>query len=244
MKSQTVPDPGIATTGIVSSTWSRIVAMAAVAALASLTGCANVPNRSADPAPPAPAVVSMDEWMNRGEAAAKEGDHTKARDAWRSAAKDYPTAKQPWLKLSEDYFNAADYGNAVLAAQEALQRDPRDRIANSVLAVSGLRLTAGSLAALREDGTYPVGSRNEAVSVTRSLREALGEPVLVPSPEPANKAKRPAVRPVGRAPGAAATGAAASSPAGTPATVAAMPTPASPPTPPPPVAGNPLNKLK
>ena len=66
---------------------------------------------------PAPAIVSMDEWMARGDAAVQENDHTKARDAWRSAAKDYPTAKQPWLKLSEDYFNAADYGNAAARAE-------------------------------------------------------------------------------------------------------------------------------
>lgn len=195
-----------------------------LASFAALSACTNLPNRSAETAP-APAVVSMEEWMNRGDAAVKENDHNKARDAWRSAAKSYPTAKQPWLKLSEDYFNAADYGNAVLAAQEALQRDPKDRVANSVLAVSGLRLTAGSLAALREDGTYPVGSRDEAVSVTRALREALGEPVLVPPPEPPPARKRAARPPVRPTAAGAATDAA---PAATT----------------PPASGSPLNKLK
>lgn len=243
MKSQTVLNTGNATAGIASSTRRRMVAMVAVVTFTSLTACSSPPNRSADAAPAAPAVVSMDEWMNRGDAAVKEGDHTRARDSWRAAAKDYPTAKQPWLRLSEDYFNAADYGNAVLAAQEALQRDPRDRMANSVLAVSGLRLTAGSLAALREDGTYPVGSRSEAVLVTRSLREALGEPVLVPAPESANKAKRVAARPAGRPPGATATGAAASPVSALPATLAAAPAPLPAPVPAA-TSGNPLNKLK
>ncbi|HEX7640287.1 MAG TPA: hypothetical protein VF457_17980, partial [Burkholderiaceae bacterium] len=149
------------------------------ASLAALAACASVQSPSVAPPQPAPEVVSLDEWMSRGDTALAGGDHVKARDAWRSAARDYPTAKQPWLKLSEDYFNAADYGNAVLAAQEVLQRDPHDNVANSVLAVSGLRLTAGSLAALREDGTYPVGSRDEAVTITHELRAALGEPVLV-----------------------------------------------------------------
>jgi tetratricopeptide (TPR) repeat protein len=174
--------------------------------------------------------------MARGDAGVQEGDHTKARDAWRAAAKDYPTAKQPWLKLSEDYFNAADYGNAVLAAQEALQRDPHDRLANSVLAVSGLRLTAGSLAALRDDGAYAVGSRDEAVAVTHSLREALGEPVLVPTPENASQHRRLAKAP---RPTTGASGVAGATPVAT-----------APPVPPPrtaaatPPAGNPLDKLK
>lgn len=194
-----------------------------------------MPSPSVAPAQPAPAIVSMDEWMARGDAAIHEGDHTKARDAWRAAAKDYPTAKQPWLKLSEDYFNAADYGNAVLAAQEALQRDPHDRLANSVLAVSGLRLTAGSLAALRDDGAYAVGSRDEAVAVTHSLREALGEPVLVPPPEPPPTHRRSAkaMRAATRASSAAEAATAAAPAAPPPRTAAATPP-----------AGNPLDKLK
>jgi hypothetical protein len=62
----------------------------------------------------------------------------------------------------------------VLAGQEVLERDPQDTTANSLLAVSGLRITAGSLKALRKDAEYPVGSREEALAVTRSLRETLG----------------------------------------------------------------------
>ena len=205
-------------------------------ALAAMTACATAPSPSVAPAVPAPAIVSMDEWMARGDAAIQEGDHTKARDAWRAAARDYPTAKQPWLKLSEDYFNASDYGNAVLAAQEALQRDPHDRLANSVLAVSGLRLTAGSLAALRDDGAYAVGSRDEAVAVTHSLREALGEPVLVPPPDtPVHKHVAKAARTAQHASGAAeAVPPVASAPAAAPPRTAAA-------TPP---SGNPLDKLK
>ncbi len=229
MKSCKAPRTGFAVWGVVAPRFLSVLALVA------LTACAGMQSPSVAPAQPAPAIVAMDEWMARGDAAVQEGDHTKARDAWRSAAKDYPTAKQPWLKLSEDYFNAADYGNAVLAAQEALQRDPHDRLANSVLAVSGLRLTAGSLAALRDDGAYAVGSRDEAVAVTHSLREALGEPVLVPTPDNAphrHVAKAP--RAAARASGAAdATPVAAALPAAPPRTAAATPP-----------AGNPLDKLK
>jgi hypothetical protein len=210
------------------------------ACAAAMTACATVESPSAAPPKPAPEVVSLDEWMSRGEGALTTDDHDKARAAWRAAARDYPTAKQPWLKLSEDFFNAGDYGNAVLAAQEVLQRDPHDRVANSVLAVSGLRITAGSLAALREDGVYAVGSRDEAVQVTHALREALGEPVLVP-PDPAPPRKRPAHAARPKAPSDGASAAAtstvtAAAPAAAPARTAATAQPAP--------AGNPLDKLK
>ena len=201
-----------------------------VASLAALAACANL-GASTAPAQPAPAVVSMEEWMNRGNAALQAGDHAKARAAWRAAAKDYPTAKEPWLRLAEDSFNTEDYGNAVLAAQEALQRDPHDRMAHSVLAVSGLRLTAGSLQALRDEGTYPVGSRDEAVAVTHALRDALGEPVLVPSdqtsahPRHVVRAARPANH-------------ASAPPEGSPLTASASPANATA------ASGNPLDKLK
>ena len=233
MKSCKAPRTGFAVRGVVAPRFLSVLALVAV------TACSSMQSPSVAPAQPAPAIVSMDEWMARGDAAVQEGDHTKARDAWRAAAKDYPTAKQPWLKLSEDYFNAADYGNAVLAAQEALQREPHDRLANSVLAVSGLRLTAGSLAALRDDGAYAVGSRDEAVAVTHSLREALGEPVLVPPPDngPTRRHLAKAPRAATRASGAAEAMPVAATPVA-PAPPAARTAAATPP------AGNPLDKLK
>ena len=61
-----------------------------------------------------------------------------------------PTSKEPWLKLAEDYFEANNYGQAILASQEVLQRDPADSVATSVLAVSGLRVSASALSLLRQ----------------------------------------------------------------------------------------------
>ncbi len=183
----------IASNGRRAPATEKFVAVVARAALAlgvsALVACSSVPKPTAPS--PAPAMVSMEEWMEKGAAAAQAGNAAKARESWRSAAQHYPAAKQPWLKLSEDYFNAGDYGNAVIAAQEALQREPRDRLANSVIAVSGLRLTAGSLAILRDESNYAVGSRDEAIVLTRSLRDALGESVLVPQGDSQRRVKRP-----------------------------------------------------
>ena len=199
-------------------------AACAVAAAFALGGCATPP----PPSEPAPAVVSLEEWLARGDAARKDALHEAARSAYREGAKAYPTDKQPWLRLADDYFNTGDYGNAVLAAQEAVQRDPRDNTAHSVLAVSGLRITAGSLAALREQSGYPVGSREEALEVTRRLREALGDPSLLP-PAPPEPPQAPARKPRAVKPSAAPAPAPSSS-------VSARPGPAK--------GSNPLDKLK
>lgn len=221
-----------------------------------LGGCATQP-----PTPPAaaPAVVSLEEWLVRGDTARKEGLHEAARSAYRDGAKAYPTDKQPWLRLADDYFATGDYGNAVLAAQEAVQRDPRDSAAHSVLAVSGLRITAGSLTALREQSGYPVGSREEALDVTRRLREALGDPSLLPPApaeppaQPVRKPKpKPAPAPAAAAPAAAPAApapapAAAPAPAPKPPVAAPVPAPAPAPKAPAPApasGGNPLDKLK
>ena len=149
----------------------------ALAMLALLSACATT---SPTAPTPAPAQPSLQEWMQQAQSASRDGQRERARQAWRSAAKAYPTQKAPWQRLAEDYFDTSDYGNAILAAQEVLQRDEQDTLAHSVLAVSGLRLSAVSLVALRERTSYPVGSREEAMGLTRAMREALGETALVP----------------------------------------------------------------
>lgn len=234
------------------------IAAAVSAAALMLGGCVTNPPA---PAEAAPAVVSLEEWLTRGDAARKEGLHEASRNAYRDGAKAYPTDKQPWLRLADSYFQTGDYGNAVLAAQEAVQRDPKDNTAHSLLAVSGLRITAGSLNALREQSGYPVGSREEALDVTRRLREALSDPTLLTpvaqeTPPPPVR-KRPAARPpaattatattststaaTAAQPAAANSASAVSSrPAAQTPTAAAVATPAAPPK----AAGNPLDKLK
>ena len=169
----------------------RIGARIAVLAAAMLLGaCAAL--TPPEPAP-APKVETLPELMHQAETAAAAGEKDKAREAYRAAAKVDPTSKAPWLKLSESYFESGDYGNAVLAAQEVLHRDGSDSVAAGILAVSGLRVSTAALAVLRQQNHISAGTRGEAQTLAGSLRELLGEPVLVPRPEP-----EPVVKPVRR----------------------------------------------
>lgn len=163
-----------------------------VAALA-LAGCATTP----PPAPaPAPAVQPLAQYMQEAALATGEGSRQRSRDLYYTAAKNYPTSKEPWLKLAEDYFEAGIYGQAILAAQEVVQRDPADNLATGILAVSGLRVSAAALSTLREQqASLNGGRRTEAEGLARTLRELLGLSDLVPRSPVAASSPPPTVRP-------------------------------------------------
>lgn len=144
--------------------------------------------------------MPLQEYMTEASRARADNMAGKERDIYRSAARAYPTAKEPWSRLAESYFEEGDYGNAILAAQEVLQRDAADPIATSVLAVSGLRVSTQALSALRaQNNKLPNDSRLQAEGLTKTLRELLGETVLVPptgknTAAPASSSRRAANR--------------------------------------------------
>lgn len=150
-----------------------------IAALVMGAGCATVdPNASGLKVPAAqPALEAL---LQQAQSETQQGLHDQSRRTLREAAMAYPAAKEPWLRLAEDYFRSSDYGNAILAAQEVVQRDNKNPVAQSVLAVSGLRVSAQALGELRDRSRFEVGSKGEAVELTRQMRVHLGEPVLVP----------------------------------------------------------------
>ncbi|MBT0963775.1 tetratricopeptide repeat protein [Denitromonas sp. IR12] len=95
-------------------------------------------------------------------------------------AEENPAQKAPWVRLARIHFDAENYGGAIVAADEALQRDSTDRTAKGLRAVSGLRVATESLAELRDDVNLKGSARADAVSLAKVLRETLGEEVLVP----------------------------------------------------------------
>lgn len=165
-----------------------------------MAACASKPKPAATAAKPAtdthvsaPATQSLEQYMQDAAKAATEGnDKERARETYRTAARLYPSSKEPWLKLSEDYFESSSYGQAILCAQEVVQRDPNDSVATSILAVSGLRVSVGALAVMHDQNSKLTGgTRGEAQTLARMLRESLGESELVPQPAPTATAAAP-----------------------------------------------------
>jgi hypothetical protein len=109
----------------------------------------------------------------------------KALQALSEAAKSNPASKEPWLEMAQMHFEAGDYGKAISAAQEVVQRDANDRHAYSILTVAGLRVAIASLSKLRKDeDKLPESLKNEAETLARWLLESPGKTVLVPQSRP------------------------------------------------------------
>lgn len=175
----------------------------------------------------------LDEGLAAAEKAQKQGQTDQALQLLDEAARIDPAAKQPWLRKAQIHFEARQYGPAITQAQEALQRDVNDLTAKSILAVSGLRVSASALEQLRKANEVTGSTRSEAESVARIIREALGEPILI-APTAVPPVAEPAPRRNARATprGVPRAAPAAASPAITPiAPNASKPAPAARPAP-------------
>ncbi|WP_133645286.1 tetratricopeptide repeat protein [Paraburkholderia flava] len=202
----------------------------AVLACAVMAGCATQANNT----PPTPEAFNKS--LSDADTVAKGGDQDRAMGLYQQLAKSDPTREEPWSRIAQIQFAQGHYGQAIVAAQEALQRDQTDRQAKSVLAVAGLRVATQSLGELRQDASLAGDAKSDAQALAKQLRDTLGEASLFP-PDQTEKPvvkKRRIVRHVVRGAKPEET-AAATSPATTtaPATTAtvpiAPPTPAAPP---------------
>lgn len=157
---------------------------ALVALCALMAACAS----TRDKTPPTAEVYNKQ--LGEADAVWKSGDLDKALPMYRTLADSDPAREEPWSRLAQIEFGREHYGQAIAAAQEALQRDPSDRQAKSVLAVSGLRVAVQSLAELRKDSALAGDATSDAQVLARQLRDTLGEATLFP--EEAKEEARPA----------------------------------------------------
>jgi tetratricopeptide (TPR) repeat protein len=144
-----------------------------------LSACA-----TANLAPPARPQVTLGTVLSDADSALKAGQNDKAVQLLRSATSAYPADKAPWLKMAQLRFETGSYGEAISSAQEALERDPDDTLANSIVAVSGLRVASKALADLTQKNNLTGTVRSEAQDLAKLLRESLGETTLVKAPQP------------------------------------------------------------
>lgn len=131
-----------------------------------------------------PAVPSMDAMLAKASQASSAGQKEQAVSLWKEAAAAYPADKTPWANIAQTRYDAGQYGDAIVSAQEVLVRDPNDRLANSIIAISGLRLSTRALADLSRQNNLSGSIRTESQDLAKLLRESLGEQVLVPPAAP------------------------------------------------------------
>lgn len=123
---------------------------------------------------------TMASMMSEADAALMAGKSDKAFAVLKGAGSAYPADKAPWLRMAQIRYDTKDYGEAIVNALEALARDPDDTLANSIVAVSGLRVSSKALADLTQTNNLSGPVRSEAQDLAKLLRSALGEKELVP----------------------------------------------------------------
>lgn len=159
-----------------------------------MVGCATQNSGTATP-------EAFNKALSDADAVAKGGDQARALGLYDQLTKMDPTREEPWSRIAQIQFQQSHYGQAIVAAQEALSRDQTDRDAKSVLAVSGLRVATESLGQLRQDSALAGDAKSDAQVLAHQLRETLGENALFPEEEkkPVVKKKRYVRRPVAAA---------------------------------------------
>jgi hypothetical protein len=155
-----------------------LVKYVTILCIALLVGCSSTPKPVEVEKPK---VAELNLLMDQGAALEKTGQKDEALLKYKDAAKSYPTSKLPWLKVAQIEFDGTNYGEAIVAAQQVVARDQRDKVAHSILSVSGLRVSTKALADLSRQNELSSSVRSEAQSLAKILRESLGETVLVPT---------------------------------------------------------------
>ncbi|TWI66442.1 hypothetical protein IP91_02259 [Pseudoduganella lurida] len=153
-----------------------------------LCACTATPTK-----PEAPVTATLASAMADAERSVAAGDADRAYAILKNAGTRFPAEKAPWVQLAQLKFDRGAYGDAISNAIEALQRDPKDRQGNSILAVAGLRLSTKAVADLSQQNNLAGPLRTEAQQLANLLRTTLGEDVLVPKPvKPVTPARKPA----------------------------------------------------
>ena len=144
-----------------------------VSVLSALTACSSTAKKD-DVAARLAAQEKVNESMAAAEKAQKQGNTDQALVQLDQAIKADPSSKAPWLKKAQIHFDARQYGLAITEAQEVLQRDVNDLTAKSILAVSGLRVSALALEQLRKASAALRSSQQKArirLSATKLAQE-------------------------------------------------------------------------
>lgn len=86
---------------------------------------------------------------------AQSGHSEAALEMYARAATAEPARKEPWQRIARMNLEAGRPARALVAAEEALQRDPADAIANDVYIASGMQIARQAMQRLLAAGVKP-----------------------------------------------------------------------------------------
>lgn len=128
--------------------------------------------------------ASMASVLGDADAAAKAGRPDQAYAMLKDAAASHPADKAPLLRIAQMRFDEKNYGEAIVNGLHALERDPNDMLAYSLVAVSGLRVSSKALGDLSLKNGFTGSVRSEAQELASLLRTTLKEPISASPVQP------------------------------------------------------------
>jgi len=158
---------------------SRGLVLAGALALGS---CATV----AVPAPP-----DYDALFAAAGSFAEAGRTQAALDTYQRAARAAPSRKEPWQRIAAINLAQGRHVRALVAAEETLQRDPADAVANEVFIVSGMQIAEQAMQRL-----LAAGAKHDAADLARArelvarMGQVFGDDALIPDDAKARYARR------------------------------------------------------
>lgn len=156
-----------------------------------LAGLALVPLLGACATAPPGAMTDYAGLMSQAESAIGAGQVDHALSALADAGRADPTRKEPWVRTAQLQFDRTNYAHAIVAAEEVLQRDPDDLVADGILTVSGFRIATGSLQRLQGRDALPSATaRREAEMLAGTLRRTMGDAIFADEAPPAPAPRR------------------------------------------------------
>jgi hypothetical protein len=96
----------------------------------------------------------------------------------KAAAAANPSDKAPWLRMAQMRFEDKNYGEAIINGLAAIERDPDDMLAYSMVAVSGLRVSSKALGDLTQKNGFSGSVRSEAQDLANLLHSTLKQPIV------------------------------------------------------------------
>ncbi len=156
------------------TTFTTLIRLLGSAALiATLSACTTTAVK-----PPPAAMPKLQDMLTKASEAASAGQKENAVKLWKEAAAADPSDKTPYANIAKSKFDAAQYGEAIVNAQEVLVRDPNDKTASSIIATSGLRLATRALSDLSRQNGISGSLQKESMELAKLLRESLGRDEL------------------------------------------------------------------
>lgn len=125
---------------------------------------------------------SYESAMSNAQAKENIKDFQEAKESYLKATEVNPIRAEPWVRLAGIEFSRGNYGQAIVMASEALEREPSDtdskQEVEAILVASGLRVTISGLERLHDDSGLQGTTKDDAKVLAEKIRAILGEDVV------------------------------------------------------------------